>query len=118
MLYLRDASFVDWRTLRMRRGHLEIGQGPLGKIRFIPRIPRGEKALDCSGRLVTKSFVIAHHHLYSALACGMPGPARAPKNFPDMLKLTQNGTFTVPRSRSIENGLIVKLGSYERTIEL
>lgn len=39
-------------------------------------------------------------------------------NFPDMLKLTQNGTFTVPRSRSIENGLIVKLGSYEKTIEL
>lgn len=87
MLYLRDASFVDWRTLKLRRGHLEVAPGPAGKVRFIPRVPRGAKALDCSGRLVTKSFVIAHHHLYSALACGMPGPARAPKNFPDMLKL-------------------------------
>ncbi|MDD5304548.1 MAG: amidohydrolase family protein [Elusimicrobia bacterium] len=87
MLYLRDASFVDWRTLKIRRGHLEAAPGPAGKVRFVSRIPRGEKALDCSGRLVTKSFVIAHHHLYSALACGMPGPARAPKNFPDMLKL-------------------------------
>jgi cytosine/adenosine deaminase-related metal-dependent hydrolase len=87
MLYLRDASFVDWRSLKIRRGHLEVAPGPAGKIRFIPRIPRGKKSLDCSGRLVTKSFVIAHHHLYSALACGMPGPARAPKDFPDMLKL-------------------------------
>jgi cytosine/adenosine deaminase-related metal-dependent hydrolase len=87
MLYLKNASFVDWRTLKIRRGHLEVAPGAQGKIRFIPRIPRGAKALDCSGRLVTKSFVVAHHHLYSALACGMPGPKRAPKDFPDMLKL-------------------------------
>ena len=87
MLYLRNASFVDWRTLKIRRGHLEVAPGPAGKIHFVSRIPRGGKALDCSGRLVTKSFVNSHHHLYSALACGMPGPGRAPKNFPDMLKL-------------------------------
>ncbi|PIR18532.1 MAG: amidohydrolase [Elusimicrobia bacterium CG11_big_fil_rev_8_21_14_0_20_64_6] len=87
MLYLRNASFVDWRTLKVRRGHLEVAPGAAGKVRFISRIPRGAKALDCSERLVTKSFVIAHHHLYSALACGMPMAARAPKNFPDMLKL-------------------------------
>lgn len=87
MLYLRDASFVDWRTLKIRRGHLEVAPGAQGKTRFVKRIPRGTKSLDCSGRLVTKSFVVAHHHLYSALACGMPGPKRAPKGFPDMLKL-------------------------------
>lgn len=87
MLYLRNASFVDWRTLKVRRGHLEVAPGASGKVRFISRIPRGAKELDCSGRLVTKSFVIAHHHLYSALACGMPMAARAPKNFPDRLKL-------------------------------
>jgi hypothetical protein len=39
-------------------------------------------------------------------------------NFPDMLKLTQNGTFTVPQSLSVENGLCVKLGAYDRLIEL
>lgn len=87
MLYLRDASFVDWRTLKVRRGHLEVAPGAGGKVRFIPRIPRGARAVDCSGRLVTKSFVIAHHHLYSALACGMPPAGRVPRNFPDMLKL-------------------------------
>lgn len=87
MLYLRDASFVDWRTLKVRRGHLAVEPGAQGKVRFVPRIPRGARAVDCSGRLVTKSFVVAHHHLYSALACGMPMPKRAPKDFPDMLKL-------------------------------
>lgn len=87
MLYLRDATFVDWRTLGIRRGDMEISEGPAGTARFVSRVPRGAEAVDCSGRLVTKSFVIAHHHLYSALACGMPGPARAPRNFADMLGL-------------------------------
>ncbi len=86
MLYLQDASFVDWRTLGIRRGLLQVEPGARGKARLVKRVPRGAKSLDCSGRLVTKSFVVAHHHLYSALACGMPGAKRAPKNFPDMLK--------------------------------
>ena len=87
MLFLSDATFLDWKSLRLRRGHLEVDEGPGGSLRFVTRVPRGAKTLDCSGRLVTKSFVIAHHHLYSALACGMPAPARAPRDFPDMLGL-------------------------------
>ncbi|HAZ08885.1 MAG TPA: amidohydrolase [Elusimicrobia bacterium] len=87
MLYIQDASFVDWRTLRIRRGHLKVAPGPKGDVRFVSRIPQGASVLDCSGRLVTKSFVIAHHHLYSALALGMPLPPRAPRNFAQMLKL-------------------------------
>ncbi len=39
-------------------------------------------------------------------------------NFNSMLPLTQNGTFTVPKSRSLENGLNVKLGIYEKVIQL
>lgn len=39
-------------------------------------------------------------------------------NFMNMLKLTQNGTFTVPRSRSLENGLKVELGEYPTVVEL
>ena len=87
MLYLRDAHFVDWRTLRMRRGHLAVEPGAAGTARFVARVPRGVHAFDCGGRLVTKSFVIAHHHLYSALALGMPFPARAPRNFVETLQL-------------------------------
>jgi hypothetical protein len=39
-------------------------------------------------------------------------------SFKNMLALTRNGTFTVPRSRSVEGGLRVKLGTYEQIIEL
>ena len=39
-------------------------------------------------------------------------------NFKSMLKLTRNGTFTVPKSRSLENGLEVHLGRYETVVEL
>ncbi len=39
-------------------------------------------------------------------------------NFQSMLKLTQNGTFTVPRSRSQGNGLKVDIGEYKTVIDL
>ncbi len=44
------------------------------------------KVLDASGCLVLPGFVIGHHHLYSALARGMPGPAQAPSNFVEVLE--------------------------------
>ena len=39
-------------------------------------------------------------------------------NFNAMLPLTQNGTFTVPKSRSLANGLKVKFGNYEKVVRL
>ena len=44
------------------------------------------KQLDARGCLVLPGLVIAHHHLYSALARGMPGPAKAPTNFVEVLE--------------------------------
>ena len=35
----------------------------------------------------TPGLVCGHHHLYSALARGMPAPSRVPKNFPEILEL-------------------------------
>ncbi|MBI4425902.1 MAG: amidohydrolase family protein, partial [Elusimicrobia bacterium] len=67
-------------------GHLEVGEGPSGALRPVSRIPAGARVLDCSGRIATKSFVNAHHHLYSALALGMPPPRRAPKTFVEVLR--------------------------------
>ncbi len=48
--------------------------------------PEELEVLDASGCLVLPGFVIGHHHLYSALARGMPGPACAPRNFIQMLE--------------------------------
>jgi len=35
----------------------------------------------------TSGLVCAHHHLYSALAPGMPAPPRTPTSFRDILEL-------------------------------
>jgi cytosine/adenosine deaminase-related metal-dependent hydrolase len=87
MLYLKNAELLNWKTLAVRKGHLAVEPGTRGKARFVSRVPKGAKALDCSGKLVTKAFAVGHHHVYSALARGMPAPPRAPKNFVDILKL-------------------------------
>ncbi len=39
-------------------------------------------------------------------------------NFKSMLKLTRQGTFTVPESRTVEKGLEVKLGTYPNAVDL
>ncbi|MDE2293025.1 MAG: amidohydrolase family protein [Elusimicrobia bacterium] len=84
MLYLKDANLVDWKTLRAKRGHWAVTpDGP----RAVRSVPRGSRALDCEGRIAARSFVVAHHHVYSALARGMPPPPRPPKDFVDILKL-------------------------------
>ena len=87
MLYLKNASVLNWKTLKIRKGHLAVESGEAGSVRFVKKIPPRAKTLDCAGKIVTKSFVIGHHHVYSALARGMPAPPRSPKNFVDVLKL-------------------------------
>ncbi len=86
-LYLRDATFIDWRTLEFTRGDLEVDEGDGGGIRLAEEIPAYGCVYDCGGRLVTKAFVIGHHHIYSALARGMPAPKRTPRNFVEILEL-------------------------------
>lgn len=46
----------------------------------------GGPRVDVSGCLVVPGMVCAHHHLYSALARGMPGPDDPPKNFVEILE--------------------------------
>lgn len=45
----------------------------------------GEEIVELDGAWLMPGLVNAHHHLYSALATGMPLPARAPTSFADML---------------------------------
>ena len=63
---------------------MEAGEG--GGVSFVDEIPGG-KVIDCAGKYVTRSFVVGHHHVYSALARGMPPPPRAPRNFREILEL-------------------------------
>ncbi|MDQ3784254.1 MAG: amidohydrolase family protein [Actinomycetota bacterium] len=56
-----------------------------GRIGGVPA-DDGER-LDVSGCVVMPGNVCAHHHLYSTLARGMPGPSRPPRNFIETLEL-------------------------------
>ena len=91
MIYLKNTSFINWKTLEFKSTHIKVEEGPEGKIRLIDELPDKDElqnniVLDCTGKLVTKSFACGHHHVYSALARGMPPPKKNPQNFLEILK--------------------------------
>jgi len=83
-LYLKNVTFIDWENHEIRKGDLKVESGNKDSIEFVDNCP--DDAVDCQGKIVTKSFVCAHHHAYSALARGMPLPAKSPKNFVQVLE--------------------------------
>ncbi len=91
-LYLKNAIYVDWRTQGFKSTHLAVQPGADAGVEHLDRIPPdhdlnpADTVLDCQHRLVTKSFGCAHHHIYSALARGMPAPPASPRNFPEILE--------------------------------
>jgi putative selenium metabolism protein SsnA len=46
----------------------------------------GAERMDVSGCIVMPGNVCSHHHLYSTLARGMPGPPEAPEDFVEILE--------------------------------
>lgn len=91
-IYLKDATFIDWQTLEFKQAHIKVEPGSGGAVGFVDSIPAGpdlnagDDVLECRDKLVTKSFACGHHHVYSALARGMPAPPQAPQNFSEILK--------------------------------
>ena len=45
-----------------------------------------EEVVDCKGKFALPGLINAHHHLYSALAVGMPPPGKKPNNFTEILQ--------------------------------
>ncbi|MGH2736929.1 MAG: amidohydrolase family protein, partial [Actinomycetota bacterium] len=68
-----------------RRGLVEPSDLAVASGR-ISRPSEDAERIDVSGCVVMPGNVCAHHHLYSSLARGMPGPAEAPRNFPETLE--------------------------------
>ncbi len=90
-LILKNATFVDWESLEFTDTNLLVQEGEKGGVTFIKNldsenISTDDDIIDCSGKLVTKSFGVGHIHVYSALARGMPPPAKTPENFPEILE--------------------------------
>jgi len=90
-ILLDNAIFIDWETLKFTPTSLLVTSGIDGGIRFLSKdeISQMEKPferIDCSGKYVTKSFAVGHHHVYSALARGMGAPKKNPENFVEILE--------------------------------
>jgi len=87
-IILKNATYLNWETLEFSETHIKIHEGIDGGIVFINQIDSNAQdiIIDCKGKLVTKSFVVGHHHAYSALAKGMPAPAKSPENFYEILQ--------------------------------
>jgi cytosine/adenosine deaminase-related metal-dependent hydrolase len=86
---LKNATFINWKTFEFTKANIMVEEGDNGRILILPvdsKIPDDNTVLDCSGLFVTKSFANGHHHVYSALAKGMPALAQNPANFVEILK--------------------------------
>lgn len=89
-LLLKNATYIDWKTLEFSIKNMLVREN-VSSIQFITdsetgAVDPGTEIMDCTGRLVTKSFAVGHHHVYSALSRGMIGPKENPQNFFEILK--------------------------------
>lgn len=89
-LLLRNATYIDWKTLDFSKKNIIIRPDE-DNVQLIPVdddsiVCPDTEVIDCTGKLVTKSFAAGHHHAYSALARGMGSPNRTPRNFHEILQ--------------------------------
>lgn len=84
-MILRGAKLLDLDPPAVRVGDVRVVDGKITEVGDLVALP-GEPVEDLSGRWLMPGLVCAHHHLYSALACGMPFLAGTPESFTDMLK--------------------------------
>ena len=89
-LYLRNSTWIDPETFKATTTTIKVEEGPSGGMALDAHAPvecpPEDTVLDCTGRLVTPSFGCGHHHIYSALARGMPPAPKAPANFLEVLE--------------------------------
>lgn len=88
-LLLKGGIFIDWQSLDFSETDILVEEGENDEVTFVqdPKEIQGDFiTIDCGGKYITKSFAIGHHHVYSALARGMPAPPKNPENFYEILK--------------------------------
>ncbi|MBI9066233.1 MAG: amidohydrolase family protein [Salinivirgaceae bacterium] len=112
MIILKDATFIDWKTLEFKQGHVIVEEGVNKAIQIVDELPQNfpGKIIDCKGKYVTKSFGCGHHHVYSALATGMPTPRKIPGNFYEILKYVW---WTLDKSLDLD---MIKASAYVTAI--
>jgi putative selenium metabolism protein SsnA len=81
-ILLRGGLLVDPRSGTVRQEDLVVSGGRIAEL-----AAETDTVIDAEGCVVMPGNVCAHHHLYSALARGMPPPERSPGNFLEILEL-------------------------------
>ena len=89
-ILLKNATYINWKTLEFSQRSILVEQDNVN-VQFIENVDQiadksNLEVLDCTGKLVTKSFAVGHHHVYSALSRGMGAPKKNPENFYEVLK--------------------------------
>ena len=83
-MILRGALVLDLDPPRVRKVDVRIEDGVIAEV---GDGLLGDEVVDLSGQWLMPGLVVAHHHLYSALATGMPMLPIVPRNFQHMLEL-------------------------------
>ncbi len=86
---LKNTTYINWENPLFSKTNILVEEGENGSVKFLDNldgINPTSKIIDCTGKFVTKSFAIGHHHVYSALSRGMPAPKKSPNNFLEILK--------------------------------
>ena len=85
-ILIRGGILVELGGPTVERGDLRISEGLITGRGTALELEADEELFDASGHLVFPGLVVAHTHLYSALARGMPSPPVTPTNFPEILE--------------------------------
>lgn len=85
-IVLSNALLVDLDPPRVEAGAIRIDSGKIVARAASITPADGDEVVNCFGAVVMPGLVNGHTHLYSALAVGMPPPAKAPANFLEILK--------------------------------
>lgn len=89
MILLRNATYVDIEKLNISVKNILVEKGkPLSFPENAGNINLEGNAvsIDCTGKIVFRSFANGHHHAYSALSRGMPAPLKSPADFKETLQ--------------------------------
>lgn len=86
-ILLSNATYIDFQTLKFIPCNILVGSSPDNSFLFTEKEENGSDIqIDCTGKYVTHAFGCGHHHVYSALATGMPAPKKIPGNFLEILQ--------------------------------
>lgn len=85
-LFLSGGTLVHLDPPLVQKGNLRVVDGRIDAAGPHVQPRADEQVVSMKGRLILPGLVVGHHHLYSALARGMPGPADPPATFHETLQ--------------------------------